>query len=367
MDVKEIKSVEQMIQFAQKDGRVDAKFAAEQKANENVDITQNANWYEASGVKNAIKDMTNKRGHFLSLLNEGFEGDNLPDSYPLPYDTTDYFMKGKTAWTDEPRPAFDNQQVTDSKATLAQKELIIQFGITDKMIRHSTDRQIFDYIVGRASKAAASTIEGMIINGDTETGASGNVNSDDQAPATTFASTGGANDHRLLIDNGIRESAINNSKTVDVAAFDSDDIISVVQELGAQYKGKFSELALLADPTTYLKMQTDDSLKLAINTSRAAIDNGPNNNPFGINMIAHDLIGLTEADGKISGATPANNTKGQFLVVYRPAIRWGYGQNFNLEVERVQGYGFEITGTLEVAFAILDRTNTCAAGINITL
>lgn len=337
----------------------------ETKANENVDITQNSNWYEASGVKNSIMKMVSKKGHLLSQLQGGFEGDNLPDSYPLPYDVTDYFMQGKSAWTDEARPAFNNQQVTDAKGTLSQTEFIIQFGLTDKMMRHSTDKQIFDYIVGKASDAFVRTVESCIINGDTETGATGNVNSDDQAPATTFASSGGAQDHRLKIDNGIRESAINNSQTLDVSAFDSDDLMSLVALLDSQYQERMDELLFLVEPSTYLKMLTDDGLKLAINTARPAVD-GATPQPFGIDLFAHAGVPKTEADGKQS-ATGSNNTKGQILTVYKPAVRWGYGQNFKLEVERVQGYGFEITGTMEFGFAILDRTNSVAAGINVTV
>ncbi len=360
--MKEFKSIEDMISHAQSEGRVDQKFAHEMKANENVDVTQNSNWYSATGVENAIKNMTAERGQLLSRLQGGYEGGSLPVSYPVPYDVTNYFMLGKTAWTDSARPTLANTQVTDAANTLTQVEFIIQFGITDKMIAHSTDKQIFDYVVGQASKAGVSTAEGCIINGDAETGATGNVNSDDQAPATTF---GSAQYHSLKIDNGIRESAINNSQTVNVGAFDSDDLNSVRAMLGSQYMGKASEQLFIFEPSTWLKAQTDDALKLAINTANATIDGGQPN-PFGVNAISHDLVPTTEADGKVS-ATASNNTLGQFLCVYTPAIRWGYGQEFKIETERIQGYGYEVTATMEFSFTILDRTNTCAAGINVTV
>jgi hypothetical protein len=37
----------------------------------------------------------------------------------------------------------------------------------------------------------------MLVNGDTEDGATGNINSDDQAPETTF---GSSDYHTLLLD-----------------------------------------------------------------------------------------------------------------------------------------------------------------------
>jgi hypothetical protein len=362
-DYSHLKSIDQMIEACQKEGRVEKNSPIEMKANENVDVTQNSTWYDASGIKNSIKDMTSERGALLSRLSEGYEGDNLPSSYPIPFDVTNYFMLGKSAWTDSARPAFSNTQVTDAKGTLTQVEFIIQFGITDKMIRHSTDKRLFDHVVGAASKAAVSSAEGCIINGDTETGGTGNVNSDDQAAATTF---GSAQYHALKIDAGIRERAINGTgQTVDVGAFDSDDINSVRAALGQQYMGKASEQLLMFEPSTWLKAQTDDALKLAINNNAPTIQGGQPN-PFGVEAISHDLVPLTQADGKQS-ATGSNNTLGQFLCVYKPAVRWGFGQNFNLEVERVQGYGFEVTGTMEFSFVILDSANTVSAGINVTV
>ena len=360
--INEIKSVEDMILFAQKNGGAPMRAELEKKSNENLDPTTNANWYNAYGMVNAIKDMTATRGQLLPYLQEGFEGSNLPDSYPVPYDITNVFMKGKTVWRDTARPAFAATAATDAKGTIAPVSFILQFGINDEMIANSTDKQIFDYIVKKAAKAAVSTVEGCILNGDTETGGTGNVNSDDQAPATTF---GSADYHSLKIDHGIRESAINNSKTYDVSAFDSDDIQVVRGLLASRYSVMASDLLTIWEPATYLVAMTDDALKLAANTKNASIDGGVMT-PYGMAAVPSDLFPLTEADGKVS-ATPGNNTKGGFAIVFKPAIRWGFGKDVQIETERVQGYGFEITVTMKFGFVILDASNTCAVGRDITV
>jgi len=364
MQIEQCKTIQDMILFSQKFGKgIDAKFVAEQKANENFSVTPAANWYDASGIESAIKDMTTQRGHLLSRLSAGYEGNNLPVSYPVPYNITNQFMKGKTEWTDSARPAISATAPTDAKGTITQQSFIIQFNVTDEMIKHSTDKQLYDKIVEMAAKAYVSTVEGCIINGDAETGGTGNVNSDDQAPATTF---GSAAYHSLLIDHGIRESAINaTASKVDVGAFDSDDIISVLGKMGATYKGRMSEIIVAAEPSTYLTMMTDDGLKLAINTRNASVDGGTMR-PFGLDLISHDLVPMTEADGKVS-ATPSNNTKGQFVAVYAPAVRWGLGNDMKIEVERIQGYGFTVTATVQFGFVILDAANTCAVGYDVTL
>ena len=339
----------------------------ETKADEVLSTINNTDWYNAYGMVNDIKDLTPKFGKLLSRLSGGFEGKDLPVSYTVPYDITDYYMQGKDEWEDETRPSFNIQTQTDSSNTLTQKELILEFGVSDKMLAHATDKQLYEKLIQKMVKTFSRTFEGMIINGDIETGATGNVNSDDQAPATTFATEGGASYHALLLDHGIRESAINNSNTENVGAFDSDDMQSVIATLDERYQEEVDDLLFLFNPTTYTTIKTDDGFKLAVNRDRGgAVDSGEVARPWGIDSVVTPLVPKTEADGKVS-ATGANNTLGQFLVVYKPAIRWGYGQDFNLEVERVVGYGYHLVTTVELSFTILDYANTCGAGINVTL
>jgi hypothetical protein len=354
--IKELKSVEDMFAYCQ------AANPTEQKANENLDITQNANWYSAAGIKNSIKDLTAKSGKLLPHLREGFEGSNLPDSYPIPYDITDYFMKGKAAWTDSAIPAVDAQQLTDNASTLTQVPFILQINITDEMIAGSTDEELKAKMEAKLAKAFVRTIEGCIINGDTETGATGNVNSDDQAPATTF---GTAQYHSLKIDNGIRESAINNSGTYDVGAFDSDDMVAVKNLLAERYLDEDDDLLYIFNTTTWSKAMTDDAFKLAVNNSKPTIEGGVPR-PWGIDATKTALVPKTEADGKVS-ATPGNNTLGQFACVYKPAIRWGFGKDFMIETSRVDAYGYTLTASAKFSFVILDRTNTVKVGRNMTL
>ena len=341
---------------------------AETKANENIDVTQNSTWYNAYGVVAEIQDLAWKTGSLMSRLGAGYQGNDLPVSLPVPYNTTNYFMKGKTAWVDSARPVIANKQVTDESVTLTQTELILQMGITDKMIAHSTDKGLYDKVVGFLRTAATRSMEGMIINGDSEAGATGNVNSDDQAPATTYAADGGTLYHATLLDHGLRELAINGSLTDNTATFDADLLKTVIGKMGTQYQTRMGELLCLAAPATFSKMQTDDSLKLAANTSNPTIDgNGVSSiMPWGLEVIPHELVPLTEADGKVS-ATPGNNTKGQYIIFYKPAVIWGFGQDVKVEVERIQGYGFELTVTMEFGFVIADNTHTVAAGINGTV
>ena len=338
----------------------------EHKADEVLSTINNTNWYDAYGMVNDIKDLTPKYGKVLAALSEGFEGSGLPVSYPVPYDITDYYMEGKTQWEDETRPSINARTQTDSKSTLGLVPLILEFAVSDEMIQHCSDKQLYEKLLAKLTKTFTRTVEGMIINGDSETGATGNVNSDDQAPATTFASDGAAAYHATLIDHGIRELAINGSYTVDVGAFDSDDILSVIRKMGDKYQEEFADLLLLFNPVTYTAIKADDGFKLASSWNRPAVESGVVDRPWGIDLIVSPEVKKTEADGKLS-KTAGSNTLGQFLSVYKPAVRWGYGRDFQLEVERVPGYGFHMVTTVEVGFVILDPTHTVAAGIDVTV
>lgn len=387
LKIEQLKSYEDLINFAQKHGggsheEINGKMTedekkleiaknlnvpnVEQKADEVLSTINNTNWYDAYGAVNDIKDLTVKYDKVLSLFQEGYEGDELPVSYPIPYDITDYFMRGGTELEDGALPAWSIKTQTDSKNTITQTELELQFSISDKFLAHSTDKKVFDYIQKKLTKAYSRTVASMIINGDSEAGGTGNVNSDDQAPATTFATDGAAKYHATLLDGGIRERAINNSLTVNVGAFDSDDILAVVAKMDERYQDEFDDIALLWNTTTALKAKTDDALKLAANTVSPSIDNGTLSDPWSLKSIVTPLVPKTEADGKVS-ATPGNNTLGQFLSVYTPAVRWGNGRTFKLEVERVTGKGYRIVATVEIGFTILDSTGTVAAGINVTI
>ena len=145
----QIKSIEDLIRSAKHQDPQMQKdvLDLEKKSNENVNITQNANWYDAYGVVNSIKDLSSKNGNIMPRLAGGYEGDGLPKSYPVPYDITNYFLKGKTAWTDSAVPAVSAQQVSDAKVTLTPTSMILQMNITDEMIDHATDKRIRDYIL----------------------------------------------------------------------------------------------------------------------------------------------------------------------------------------------------------------------------
>ena len=323
-----------------------------------------------------IKDLMPKFGRLLPLL-PGYHGENIPKGYTaavIGLSIGDVMFQGKGQWTtgtaSQTEDDHGQSKVPTMSVTLNPVPFICEVDISDEQLKLNA-ANTEQFVKDRIAMGMAFTIDSAIINGDSETGATGNVNSDDQAPATTFAATGGAKDHRLMIDHGIRECAINGSYTKDFATLADTDYSDLIGVLG-RYATNPDDLLFIQNITTTMKMKTLDAFKLAANSAdKATIQSGLVPTPFGVNVLSHHLVPNTEADGKMS-KTASNNVKGQTLLIYKPAVQYCYGQSFLMETVRVAGYGWRIVCTFDFGFTIIDAgagltEPTVAAGIDITL
>jgi HK97 family phage major capsid protein len=298
-----------------------------------------------------VIDLVPKYSTFLPTL-PGFHGTGLAISQKVPVIGEVGFFKGNTEPTTGaqaiPQPS---NRLATGEVQINQAPLLADVFITKRELNYSiVDLEAL--IKQRLAESLARTMESMLINADIETGSTGNINSDDQAPATTFATTGGAADHRLLLDHGLRELAINGSGlTVNAGALDMTDFIAVMNLLG-DLASNPADLLWLFNRSTYNKALTLDAFAKANERGLAStIAGNAISNVFGADLfIARDLL-KSEADGKQS-ATPGNNTLGQFLLFHKAAIQHGYGQPFEIEVTRVAGKGVQLTATCEWGFAI---------------
>ena len=100
---------------------------------------------------------------------------------------------------------------------------------------------------------------------------------------------------------------------------------------------------------------------------RATVVNGVLAAIDGIEIHATGLIGNAEADGKISALTPANNTLGRALLVYKPDLIHGFKRDMQMFVEYLPEYDqFRFTSHFRYAINI-KSTDSVVAGINITV
>lgn len=326
--------------------------------------------------RSELMELIPQRARLLPLL-PGNHGSSLPKVLTtglVGLSAGDLLFQGKGEWTTGYAYQTEDDHGISKRKTaqvqITQVPFIAEVNISDEQLKYNAVNT--EEMVKKAlADGMAYTVESAIVNGDNETGATGNVNSDDQAPATTFASTGGAKDHRLMIDHGIRELAINNSYTKDFGTLAADDYASLLGVLG-EYATNPEDVLFIQSIAVSQKMRTLDEFELMINSGdRATIQKGILPTPYGVDVLQHRAVPKTEADGKMS-ATGSNNTKGQVLALYKSAVQYGFGQDLKLEVVRVPGYGWRLVATFDFGFSIVEAGSgltdpTVAAGINITL
>lgn len=351
----------------------------EQKANEVMNTGNTgygAEWVPDETFSKEVYDLVPQRSRLLPLL-PGFHGTMLPKTYTAPVkglQAGDLLFEGKNEWTTGTSSQTEDDHLQrrafTQNVTLTQNGFICEIDISDDLIRYSPV-EAERYIKDELAKGMAFTVDMLIVNGDSETGATGNVNSDDQAPATTFAALGGARYAPLKIDHGIRERAINGSYTVNAGTLDATDYLGLINLLG-EYAEDPSQCLFIQQMAVRAKtLAISEFAEYQKYGNADAVQKGIMPTPYGVDILTHRAVPKTEADGKMS-ATAANNTKGQILALYKPAVQYGFGKDLTLETVRVPGYGWRIIATFDFDFKIVDSdaslaNPTVAAAINITV
>lgn len=340
----------------------------EQKANE-VMHTGNtgygAEFVPSEVLASEIFDLVPKRATLLPLL-PGNHGSGLPKTYKAPVKKLsqgDFEFEGKDEWTTGDKiTSGDGDRQPTAVATLNQASFIAKVDISDEQLKYNAVNTE-EYVRERILEGMAYTVDAVIINGDSEAGATGNVNLDDAAPASTK--------YYLKIDGGIRERVINGSYNVNGGTLDSSDFLSMISGIG-EYASAPEDCLILSNRSAYNKaMSLSEVLTHDKFGPEATIKKGVLGSVFGIPYLVHRAVPKTEADGKVS-TTAANNTLGQILLVHAPSIQYGFGQDLKIEVVRVPGYGYQLVATFDFAFKIVDSddslTEPSVYGIrNITL
>ena len=293
----------------------------------------------------------------MDALSVGFHGNDMGVSIKVPIKGEIWFAEGNSEWTTAAGTIAQGvNRLATGEVTITQYPLIASVDVSKRELNYSIGK-IEDMIVDAIAKTYARTIESMVINGDVETGASGNVNSDDQAPATTFASSGGAADHRIYID-GLRATAIagtTGTDKYDVWAMTWDDIMATRALLG-NYSYDLDELLLIMNGNTYNKALTLDEFKKSNESGlKSTIETWAKSNISWVDMFVARDFTLTEADGKMSGATLTNNTKGGFMFIRKSCVQRGFGQAIEIDVVKIPGKGISIIATAEFGYVVVSK------------
>ena len=282
---------------------------------------------------------------------------NMPTvAYVLPTewaDPTFYATWEQTAW---PWTEYTASNAWTWSITLTAKKLSAVTYISWELDEDSIV-SIRPYVEGKIAKSYSETIDKSIINWDTTTWSTWNVNLDDWTPTTwTY----------YLHFNWLRKAAIDNSKTVNAWTLDLADFRAARKLLGRKGLNP-DKLLWIIWPDVYYKLlwlsQAETIEKFwnaatVINWVIAKID--------WIEIITNGDVPLTEADWKVS-ATPWNNTLWTAILVYREDIITWFKRDLKVVIEYVpQLDQFRVTAHTRFALTIV-ATDSVSSLINVTV
>lgn len=211
-------------------------------------------------------------------------------------------------------------------------------------------------------KATAENLEHALIDGDTETAATTNIND--------IGGTPGGSEFFLLV-NGFRKSCLvtttANSRSAS-GSFADSDFLATVDLMGAAglVGADVTKVAFILDPSAYRKALQLASVKTRDLFAQATIENGVLNSVWGYpvfrSFFMHYLSTVRKANtaGKVDQDTVGNNTRGAILAVRWDQWLFGWKRRVTMETVRIPRADVtEITALLR--FGLLQRDTEGAA------
>ena len=245
---------------------------------------------------------------------------DMPEPYFLGENTSDNTFLSATA---RPGSRF---------VAVSAKKMIWNLLATGELVEDSLIPFI-PYMRAQVARALAFYSDSVILNGDTTTAATGNINSDDGAPTSTKFYLAFDGIRKVgLVDNTNNKSDFGGAPTVALISALRNKLVDTTYLQDWSNPINRQDLIFVCDPETYHTISALDAFR-AVNEygPDATILQGEIGSVFGHPIISTLAIGKTEADGKQS-VTAANNTKGQLVVFNRNGFKVGIKSDTQISV-----------------------------------
>jgi HK97 family phage major capsid protein len=252
-----------------------------------------------------------------------------------------------------------DSKIGSGKVQLNARKLALRVGFSSELVEDAI-LPVLNIYREQAVRAISDSIDYTLLNGDTETGATGNINSDAAAPAST---------ERYLAFDGLRKLPLvtNTANRIDMA--NVAPTLAKMREarfkLALRYAARPADLAWIVDGNTYAKLLSlTEFLTMDKAGAMATALTGQIGFIDGIPVFISAEMPLTEADGKVGGGT---NDRGTALCVYRPGWFVGYRRRIAVNVDYLPYYdSYQLTATVRLAFGRFD-TDVSSALYNIAV
>ena len=251
-----------------------------------------------------------------------------------------------------------DSKVGSGKVTLNAKKLALRVGFSSELVEDAVI-PVLNIYREQSVRAIADAIDSVLLNGDTTTSGTGNINSDHAAPGGTakYLSMDGLR-HLPLVDKSANSVNMGGAPT-----------LAKMREARFKMPGKYasrpSDLAWLVDSGTYAALLSiSEFLTMDKAGPLATAQTGQIGFVDGIPVYVSAEMPLTEADGKV-GRGP--NGRGQAVCVYRPGWYVGYRRKIAVSVDYLSYYdSYQLTATVRLAFVRFDN-DVASCLYNVTL
>lgn len=334
----------------------------EKKSNEaqnETNATDGANWVPTELSRNIIKK-ARANSAILSRLPAENVVTMKGKTWESPLEGSDPTFELGAENTDVPGTATTTSKITTPKVSITAKRFSASVYMSGEVEEDAdVEGGLRGVVENKIAQAYAELVEKLIINGDTETGSTGNVNSDNGAPA--------AKSYYLGHD-GLVKSAVANSKTFDAGTLALSDFTAVRRLMGV-HGLKVSDLLWIMNPETYFtaldlaQVQTADAFGRA-----ATVLEGELEKLQGIQVMVNENFLKAEADGK-RNTSEGSNTLGRFLGLHLPSLFVGFRRRLKITVTYLDDTDqFRISAHTRMGIAVANgASGSVAMGRNVTV
>lgn len=371
-DIRELK-IDKGVDATQVDAEVEkAKeiIAERQKANEAMHTDNTGFWKEL--VKDAeqkkVIDMARDYSALLPNL-PGYhgiglgDGDNVIITGEIPLFRGNSELRNKSQFN---AAIGQTTQLPTGKVSIPQgmfrHDILVSYRLLDKSVI-----DLYDKYMEEIAKSMAKTIDAYMINAD---GAlTGNVNYD----GNTFTESDRENYYFLqggTNAKGLRKHAIASGNVHEIGILSEDDYLDLSEKLGG-FANRVNDVIIVQQrkiQNQLLKLETYKNA--SINGQGSTVRDQAAASVWWYDIVINEFIPLgSKADGKVSN-DPEDNTKGQALMFYAPAVQYGFWQELRIDVKVEPGKWIRIVPFFEFWCAIVNweaqTDKTVALAVDIT-
>ena len=319
--------------------------------------------YGDEWVPDLWSDQIWKRMRLDNIVASTLQTWDMPSNpYELPIESTDptVYYVGETADENTLLLSSSSSPIPDSKvatgkAQLSAKKLALRVGYSAEVDEDSII-PFASQLRSQAQRAMLDAIDSLILNGDTETGGTGNVNSDDAAPAATA---------KYLAFNGMRKLALVTATAQAVNGGGAAPTLTAFRTARSKllnaYGMRPQDLVAATDYATYIKLLgLSEFLTIDKAGPLATAQKGVLGFMDGIAVAVSNEMALTEADGKINTSSPSSTLFGQIVLYAKYGWNLGYRRRVKVTLSYLEYYdSYQLVATARVALA--NRENTGVA------